>query len=219
MKTRRKIVEWVCLLKTFLLAKCIADKVRGKIQKQPSKTSCAGKKHSSHVPPYVNVGPLYECLGVRKKEPFLLNFRTHAHSINVDLGGAGGRRFLTIIWQMAVFKSRPGKGMCLFMLFIGTCCIYIAHMSNTMQMDVVLYAVSRLDFTTPCAPSRCSLARGLRPRRSWLVAKIHSVTCVCSSTMQYMLSTSELYNLAQHRTRCKFIRRVYSLIRTCIELV
>ena len=74
--------------------------------------------------------------------------------------------FLHKMFWMAVFKSRPGKGMCLFILFIGTCCIYIAHMSKTMQIDVVLYAVSRLDFMTPCAPSRCSLARGLRPRRS-----------------------------------------------------
>ena len=37
-------------------------------------------------------------------------------------GVRGGRRFLTIIWQMAVFKSRPGKGMCSFMLFMSTCC-------------------------------------------------------------------------------------------------
>ena len=91
-------------------------------------------------------------LGVRKKEPYLLNFQTHAHAINIDLGGAGGKARAHDESEMAVFKSRPGKGMSLFMLFKGTCCICIAQISKTMQIDVVLHSVSRIDFMTRTFP-------------------------------------------------------------------
>ncbi len=65
-------------------------------------------------------------LRVRKKEPSLLNLKTPAHTINIDLGGGGGEARAYDHSEMAVFKSRPGKGMCLFMLFKGALCVGVA---------------------------------------------------------------------------------------------